>query len=86
LIAGKLELRQLGVAADHLQDVVEIVGHAAGQLPQRVHLLGVAQCLAQAQPISLDALFFAQVGEEHHDAGETLVHEERAATEAGGES
>ena len=35
--------QQAGMALDDGQDVVEIVGHAGGQLADRLHLLGLAQ-------------------------------------------
>ena len=37
------ELDQLEVADDDLQEVVEVVGDAAGELAQRLHLLRLAQ-------------------------------------------
>ena len=38
--------RELAVAEDHAQEVVEVVGDAAGELPDRLHLLGLAELLA----------------------------------------
>ena len=38
---------RLGVAADHLQQVVEVVGHAAGQPAERADLLRAPQLLGQ---------------------------------------
>ena len=45
LVAGGFAGEQLQVAGDHLQQVVEVVGDAAGQLAHRLHLLGLAQRL-----------------------------------------
>ena len=42
--------RELGVAADHHQHVVEVVGDAAGELAQRFHFLGLAQGLLDKLP------------------------------------
>ena len=40
LVAGHLRGHQLEVAADHLQEVVEVVGDAAGEMAHRLHALG----------------------------------------------
>ena len=42
-IAGDVATEQLQVAADDLQDVVEVVRHAAGELADGLHLLRLAQ-------------------------------------------
>ena len=42
------EQQDLGVAADHGQEVVEVVGDPACQLSDRLHLLGLAQLLLRA--------------------------------------
>ena len=41
-------LQDLGAAADHHQKVVEVMGDAAGQLPQRIELLGFGELLLHA--------------------------------------
>jgi hypothetical protein len=43
LVAGHLAPQQLQVAADHLQQVGEVVRHAAAELAQRFHALRLAQ-------------------------------------------
>ena len=45
LVAGREPAQQLQVVGDHLQDVVEVVRHAAGELADGVHLLRLAQLL-----------------------------------------
>ena len=47
LVAGDVLREQLQVAADHLQQVVEVVRDAAGQLAERLHLLRAAQVLLE---------------------------------------
>ena len=42
-IAGDVAAKQLQIAADDLQDVVEVVRDAAGELADRLHLLRLAQ-------------------------------------------
>ena len=42
-VAGHVAAQQLQVAAHHLQQVVEVVRHAAGELADRLHLLRLAQ-------------------------------------------
>ena len=46
LVAGQAFLQQPEAADDHRQQVVEVVGHAAGEVPQGLHLLGLEQLLA----------------------------------------
>ena len=48
---GHRRAEQLEVAADHLQQVVEVVGDAAGELADRLHPLGFAQPLLGADPV-----------------------------------
>ncbi|MGC4116217.1 MAG: hypothetical protein QM765_16895 [Myxococcales bacterium] len=45
--------QELGVAQDDAQDVVEVVGDAAGQRAHRLHLLGLVQLLAQVLGFAL---------------------------------
>jgi hypothetical protein len=52
LLAGA-PLDQLDIAQDHGQQVVEVVGDAAGQLADRLHLAGVAQLLLQAPALGV---------------------------------
>ncbi len=40
-VLGQIEEHQLDVAGDHRQQVVEVVGHAAGEQPDGLHLLGL---------------------------------------------
>ena len=50
-LAGHLVQQQLQVAADHLQQVVEVMRNAAGQVADGLHLLAVAQHLLHAQQL-----------------------------------
>jgi len=43
LVAGEGIASEIEVAEDNAQDVVEVVRHTAGELPDRLHLLGLAQ-------------------------------------------
>ncbi len=52
---GQVAAQQLAVAHDHLQEVVEVVGDAAGQAADRLHLLGVLH-LALEAPLLGDVL------------------------------
>ena len=54
-------LRQLAVAEDRAQDVVEVVRDAAGEVAHRLHLLGLLQLRFELQPI----LFRAPVKKIH---------------------
>ena len=44
-------LYQADVPLDHGEDVVEIVGHAGGQLADGLHLLGLAKLALQQSPL-----------------------------------
>ena len=57
--------RKLAVAADREEQVVEIVGHAAGQLPERLELLRLAQLTLEVRVLELDGLALGFV---EHDA------------------
>ena len=43
--------QQLGVADDRRQEVVEVVGDPAGELPDRLHLLRLPKLVLQALPL-----------------------------------
>ena len=47
---GEAAAQVLGVAHDHGEDVVEVVGDAAGQPPDGFHLLRLAQPLFELDP------------------------------------
>ena len=51
LVVGDRALQQVEVAADHLQQVIEVVGDPAGQLAHRLQPLGVAQPLLGPFPV-----------------------------------
>jgi hypothetical protein len=53
--------RELGEADDRSEDVVEVVGHAAGEGPHRLQLLGLAQLLLEAPLRLLGAPAFADI-------------------------
>ena len=53
VVVADVHLRQLGVAADRRQDVVEVVRDAPGQRADGLHLLGLAQLLLHGVPIGL---------------------------------
>ena len=63
--ASPLE-EDVAVAEDDREEVVEVVGHAAGQAADRLHLLGLAELLLQAAPVG-------DVGEHPEGAGEPSV-------------
>ena len=54
--------KQIGITDDRLQDVVEIMRHAAGELADRLHLLGLGELplelalLARIESIEQDRL------------------------------
>ncbi|OPZ59572.1 MAG: hypothetical protein BWY86_01187 [Candidatus Aminicenantes bacterium ADurb.Bin508] len=50
LLVGLLQ-DQLGVTVDDLKEVVEVMGHPAGELPDRLHLLFLPQLLLQSLPL-----------------------------------
>ena len=58
-----LLLCKLGEADDNLQDVVEVVGDAAGQRPDGFHLLGLAQ-------LGFEVSVCSDVAKHHHRAME----------------
>ena len=47
---GKLLAKELGIAADDGQDVVEVVSDPAGEASDRLHLLGLAHLLLELLP------------------------------------
>ena len=51
LIAGDALLQMLDIAADHGQEIVEVVRYAAGQLPDRFHLLRLTKRVLGALPL-----------------------------------
>ena len=64
-VAGDVADQQLEVAADDLQHVIEVVRNAAGELPDRFHLLRLAQLRFRRRPFGDDgrnALFQHLVG------------------------
>src|SRR5207247_1886122 len=75
-LAGRKRLRdQLGVREDDGEQIVEVVSDAAGELADRLHLLGLAQLLLERAPLRhvlrdrLEAVDRA-VGAPHRAAGE----------------
>ena len=67
---GRINLgqRHLRVAEDHAQHVVEVMGHAAGQPPDRFHLLGLEQLRLQFLPLLLGPLAFGNIAGDPQDA------------------
>ena len=67
-LRGHVADDDLGVADDGRQDVVEVVGHAAGQGAEGLHLLGLQQL-----PFELLAALFGlgALGDVDHDAHQT---------------
>ena len=59
--ARQVHLRKLEVADDSGQDVVEIMGDAAGQRPQGVHFLGLAKLLLEVLPLLLGQALLGDV-------------------------
>jgi hypothetical protein len=51
LIVQDLGAQQLGIGADHGQQIVEVVGDTAGQTPDRFHSLRLTQCGLGVLPI-----------------------------------
>jgi hypothetical protein len=49
-LRGQRLERQVGIAVDRGEEVVEVVGHAAGELPDRFHLLRLPQLLLERYP------------------------------------
>jgi len=47
LVAFEVARQQIEIAADHLQQIVEIMRHAAGQLTDGLHLLGLGELVLQ---------------------------------------
>ena len=47
VMLGKVRQQEIGVPADRGEDVVEVVRHAARQLPDRLHLLGLPELALQ---------------------------------------
>ncbi|MNL07206.1 hypothetical protein D3C87_1278760 [compost metagenome] len=77
LVAGYIARQQLQVAANHLEQVVEVVRHAAGQLADGFHLLRHAQRLVgMAQGIG-GFLVAGDVTAHAVDAARGGVHRER---------
>jgi hypothetical protein len=64
-VAG-IFLQDLGAAADHHEKVVEVMGNAAGQLPQRIELLGFGKLLLHALQLERS---FAPLGDVPRDLG-----------------
>ena len=60
LVAGRVHHEEFGVAHDHGQEIVEIVGDAAGQLADHLEVLKVLQALFDDPP-------FGQVLHRHED-------------------
>ena len=50
MFRGQRVLHQFGVGTDHHQQVVKIVGHAAGKLADCIHFLGLLQLRFQPAP------------------------------------
>jgi hypothetical protein len=65
-LPGESALGQFRSAEDHHENIVEVVGDAPGQGPQRLYLLGLSQLLFQA-PVR------GEVVKDDHDAMQRLV-------------
>ncbi len=65
--------REVGVAQDGGQDVVEIVRHATGQRAQRLHLLRLRQPRFQRLLLRLRVLHRGDVDEGQHHAAQTAL-------------
>jgi hypothetical protein len=82
-----LERRQLHVAEDGGQEVVEVVGHATGELPDGLHLDGLLQLLLEPPLIGLRASLLGELAAHAHDGGSPVhlgqgghhLHRERRA-------
>ena len=61
--------RKLRIAHDRRQDVVEVMRHATGQRPQRLHLLRLAQLRLEMGARGLDPFDFGNVRDDAEDAG-----------------
>jgi hypothetical protein len=65
--------QQLGVAGDHREGVVELVGHAGEQRAERGELLALVERLALARDLGLGDLQRGEVEQAGHRAGSPLV-------------
>ena len=77
---GHTPLQQFQIAGDHRQQVVEVVRDAAGQLADRLHLLGLAQLLlhALARRDVADEAGEDLLARKHYLADRELDREDRA--------
>ena len=66
---ARLQPGQLDVAEDRLQQVVEVVGDAAGQRADGLHLLRLAQLVFQAAPLGFAPLSLGEVMDDARHAG-----------------
>ena len=71
---AQLPRGELGVAEDHAQEVVEVVGDAAGELPDRLHLLGLQELLLGAPVLDELADLAADRGEHGQQLRLGLAH------------
>ena len=67
---GEPAAQQLRVAADDHQQIVEVVGDAAGQLAERLHLLRLGELLLRALERCLRLPSLGDVARDLHEAGE----------------
>ena len=67
---GEPAAQQLGVAADDHQEIVEIVGDAAGQLAERLHLLRLGELLLRPLERGLRLPPLGDVARDLHEADE----------------
>ena len=67
---GKPAAKQLRVAADDHQEIVEVVGDAARQLAERFHLLRLGELLLRALERSLRLPPLGDVARDLHEADE----------------
>ncbi len=68
-LVAELAQQELGVSGDHHEQVVEVMGDAAGEATHGFHLLGLAQLLLQGAALG-DVL-----GEQFEEDGVSLVAE-----------
>ena len=61
--------RQVGEAENRLEQVVEVVRDAAGQLPDRLQLAALRDLVLQPRPLLLGALPLGDVPRDQQDAG-----------------